>query len=285
MVGGRLKIEACLTIASIVLFTTCSLSEELPGKKQTSGQEQTTSAAGWSAEETVLAEALVIRSRRLEKAAGIHFSPGWKPKVDIEWSIATEADERNIAARYDPGEQIFLFPMSIIAEMTVRHDKIPLSQLEPAVAAEDELFSAIADHEIGHAIADIVSRRLHSGPFYTMERFHNQTRQGQWGLNIVSEGIGTYFERLLHDKNDVLSPFALPASYEQLQTYSFNIIAFQGGCWLVGEILDRYGERGLGWLVSHPFVPGENMRQDAVRYRESALAALAGPLRPVSQEH
>jgi hypothetical protein len=60
-----------------------------------------------------------------------------------------------------------------------------------------------------------------------------------------------------------------------MQTYNYDIIAFQGGHWLVGEILDKYGERGLRWLVSHPFIPGGNMRQDAAKYRESALTQLA----------
>ena len=274
-----MKAETYLSIIALLLFTAYSFSEE--GAAQASVQQQTTSTLGWSAEETVLAKAFAIRAAKLEKATGISLGPEWNPRVDIEWSIATESGERNISARYDPEKQMFLFPMSIIAEMTIRHDKIPLSQLDPIVAADDALFNIIADHEIGHAIADVVSRRLHAGPFYTVERFNNQTKEGQWGLNIVSEGIGTYFERLLHDKNDVLSPFALPASFEQLQTYNFDIIAFQGGYWLVEEILDKYRERGLGWLVSHPFIPGENMRQDAIRYRESALTALAAtPCRP-----
>jgi len=95
---------------------------------------------------------------------------------------------------------------------------------------------------------------------------------------MLTEGIGVYFAStsVLRAPNDTLL-YGLPQSRDDyVWSCCDGFIIFDGGHSLVRPILERFGERGLAYLMGHPFVfPGGNLREAAVRYRARALEELA----------
>ena len=57
--------------------------------------------------------------------------------------------------------------------------------------------------------------------------------------------------------------------------YTYRMIAYDGGYWIVRDVLTKHGERGLVWLMRHPFVAGYDMRTAAATCRERALKDLS----------
>jgi hypothetical protein len=87
--------------------------------------------------------------------------------------------------------------------------------------------------------------------------------------------VARWAERLLHPSKTIINEECFPETYEEIRFYTFDMIAYDGGYWLVRDILDTYRERGLIWLVSHPLSLSQNtMRADAVAYRQRALTDL-----------
>jgi hypothetical protein len=83
-----------------------------------------------------------------------------------------------------------------------------------------------------------------------------------------------YFERVMYPTNEGLSSNAFPTNRND-SGFTFEIVAFYGGLWLVTPILKLYGEKGLIWLVTHQFEAGENLHESAILYQEKALKELA----------
>ena len=229
---------------------------------------------GREEEEAVLTEVLKIRGRKLEKASGISFGKTWVIRADLEYSVG-DGYRGQVDAQYVAEGQMVVFPIRKTYELNVKY-KTPVRLLDPVLIADDPEFGALVDHELGHALSDIISRRAGLGPFFTVEQFNKLSRDRGMGVNITAEGIGMYFQRLLHPVDETLSPLAFPASVEQDSQYTYEIVVFQGGAWLMKDIIAKYGERGIVWVLAHPLVaPTDNMRSVAEAYRSKALTELA----------
>ena len=114
------------------------------------------------------------------------------------------------------------------------------------------------------------------GPWFTTERFNAATDAERLGLDILSEGTAVFFQATNYHRDDSgLSKRDFPETREQRTFYIYRMIVYEGGYWMVRDVLANYGERGLVWLIRHPFVPGENMRAFAVAYRRQALTELS----------
>ena len=229
---------------------------------------------GWAGDESVLARALILRAQRLQEETGIDFDRGWPRHVSLEWSLGT-AGPNGFDAIYKAETQTVYFPIRIWNELAARHR--PASGcLNADIAAADVELSELLDHELGHELMDQVSRRNGLGPWFTDERFRSSTGAEQLGLNILSEGTAVFFQRLDSPRDDSgLSERAFPATRDEQALYTYRMIVFDGGYWLVRDVLSHYGERGLIWLMRHPFIADDNMRGSAVAYRERALRELS----------
>jgi hypothetical protein len=112
--------------------------------------------------------------------------------------------------------------------------------------------------------------------FFTVEHFRALPVQSQLGLNIVSEGVGAFFENVRHKSEQEPTQDAFPSTFDEYKESTYQMIAYQGGYWLVKDIISQYGERGLTWLVSNPlFASTDYMRDSVVAYRVRALDELA----------
>lgn len=231
--------------------------------------------SGWGEEEAALSRALAIRAKALEKQSRIKFGENWVPKVSIKWSLGFAGFSPTVA-EYKAETQILYFTTFSIDELNRKY-KIPLRLMSPRAISEDNDFATLADHELGHALADIVSQRAGLDTFYTIEHFNSLSFPEKFGLKVVSEGIGMYFAHVYHPMlGEALGAMAFPGDFNDFGEISAELISYNGGYWLVHDVISQYGERGLVWLVSHPLLLDiSNMRASATAYRSRALAELA----------
>ena len=244
-------------------------------RRQSSAPENVHEVAlsGWTRDETLFSKTILLRAKKLEEKTGFRFDSNWVPKVCLEWSLGTSTNGSN--AIYKAETQTTYFPIRILYELTARH-KGSSDSLNAVTAAEDGELAEIIDHELGHELMDQVSRRNGLGPWFTEKRFNTSTDAERLGLDILSEGTAQYFQRVNFPRDDIdLSEFTFPATVEQQEYYTYRMIAYDGGYWIVRDVLRKHGERGLIWFMHHPFVAGYDMRTAAVTYRERALKNLS----------
>lgn len=266
LISSEARMKKIIVIA--VLFLGSMISHYALASKA----EKTPAFRSWAETEEVISQAFLIRAIKIEESTDFRFKRGWKPKVSIEWNLGGRG-MKAFAAEYRPKTESFHLPISMVYELNVKYNT-PLRLLDPKTLSEDVGFGRIADHELGHALADQISRKLGKGPYFTPEQFYALSRERQLGLNIVSEGIGIFFENIYLPPKDALSDESLPATKEDERWYTFEGIAFDGGHWLVRDILTQHGMRGMAWLVSHPFTAKDGMRAEAHAYQTRALKEL-----------
>lgn len=229
--------------------------------------------SGWTEDERMLSKAISIRAVILEEKTGFRFDNNWEPKVSLEWSLGSGAS--GSSGTYRAETQTIYFPISVLYGLTARHTQL-LGSMDADIAAGDDEFAELLDHELGHELMDQVSRRNGLGAWFTEERFNTSTEGERVGLDILSEGTALFFQRVSFPRDDrELSQGTFPATLREQRFYTYRMIAYDGGYWMVRDVLNRYGERGLIWLMSHPFVARDNMRAAAVAYRYWALKELS----------
>lgn len=229
-----------------------------------------------SKEEKKLLSAVMIRARAIEQKTGIPFNQNWKPGIGILESAGTGniSGQKSGPAVYLVEKQKIMFEREVIPLLEKKYGK-PFLLLEPKVIANEIEFSKLADHELGHALTDTISRRLDRGHFITLKRLKTLTKEEQLGLHMISEGIAVFFEQVLSHTKQRFIEIPLPSSPLETELYPREMIVYQGGHWIVDDILSRFGEKGLVWLIINPFVPKKNIREDAKKYRERAFYELS----------
>lgn len=227
-------------------------------------------------EEVVLSRALILRSWALETATKIKFDKVPSAKLErLDYGRGQQ-----YAGQYRSETEKIIFSVSIWYDLNVRLAK-SLRLATPQEVAADEDFQILADHELGHALADQVSRRSDHGPWFLPEKMLELKQTEALGLHVVAEGVGIWFAQALHPSRERYSAQNFPSNPEESRFYTFEDIVHYGGYWLVRDILNKYGERGLVWLMSHPLtLNGDNMRLAVIACRECALTELAQSKRP-----
>ncbi len=270
---GKLLREFCFCILFIVPPALAQSAPRSLGPVAAAGVTTTFVNSGWANDEQVLASTLSIRADRLAHKTGFKFARSWKPKVSLEWRVASV--DADVDALYLPETQTLYLPIRIIYEANERL-KSGADGINPETAANDEQLGELLDHELGHELMDQLSRRNGLGPWFSRARFDAATDPERLGLDILSEGTAVFFQRVNYPRDDSgLSEGAFPASRDQQALYNYKMVAYDGGYWLVRDILSRYRERGLVWMMRHPFVATDGMRAAAIAYRQTALRELA----------
>lgn len=226
----------------------------------------------------LLIQAIGSRMIVLEGRYQVKFDPAWPIKEKVIFGIPKDADVsriKNFGAEYHSDTQCLFFKPAYLDE------KIKLIDFEKDILASGEFrnrFRELFDHELGHVLADHLSRGLGKGPWPNSKRFKKMRWEAQQGINIISEGIGSFFEHTSVVGEIKISDEFLPEEVEGFRWQDENYqkkIYYDGGHWLVRPIIKQFGERGIIYLITHPFVFDDNARAAAHHYQNKAIEKLS----------
>lgn len=124
----------------------------------------------------------------------------------------------------------------------------------------------ILSHELGHYYADQLSLRTGHGHWPQLEK-KDLSDTELFGLTLVSEGMAVYFNRAINGGDDAFTD----EMYPKKPDWS-GWVDYDGGYHLIKPILDRYGERGMIYIMTHP--PNSHDIALLPQYRANVLAAL-----------
>ena len=125
-------------------------------------------------------------------------------------------------------------------------------------------------HELGHFYTDTLSERLGKGDWPDWEP-GNIVSPREVGISLISEGIAEYFKREWNSGGDLFKDSMWPT--ECCDKFGSYIVKYQGGYHLVKPIVDKYGTRGIEWLMFHP--PQEADLLHLPEYRQRVLEVLS----------
>jgi len=121
------------------------------------------------------------------------------------------------------------------------------------------------DHELGHSYADKLSESLGNGDWPDYETSYNPL-----GTELVCEGIAEYFARCMNNGKDDFKDSDWP---KELKGFFDGKVIYSGGYHLVNPVINRYGKRGIEYLILHP--PLHSDMKDLPRYQQRTLEELA----------
>lgn len=106
------------------------------------------------------------------------------------------------------------------------------------------------DHELGHYYVDKLNESLGRGdwPGYSYGLFEGV------GIKLVAEGIAEYFKKTINGGEDDFEDSDWPDNF--FDFFSVPVL-YEGGYHLVKPIIDRYGKRGIEYLIQNPPKAGD----------------------------
>ncbi|MBU0470547.1 MAG: hypothetical protein KKA62_05570 [Nanoarchaeota archaeon] len=155
----------------------------------------------------------------------------------------------NILGLYDHKTNTFFFQSGILTTPGFNFGDFFASI---ATFGKTEEAKRIVDHELAHYYCDNLSESLERGswPDY---RYKDQITI--FTLKIISEGTAMYFENTLNGGEDDFNDSEWPTEFNGFFSgvYSLNNrIIYQGGYHLVKPIIDKFGQKGIEYLMFNP---------------------------------
>lgn len=220
----------------------------------------------------------VFAARRavFEQRYAVKFDQGWQPKV----AIAPVSDtRRGFLAEYLQSSQSFVI-FSPEFEEFAGTDARGFTGYNRDVKFKGKFdrrggIVKVVDHELGHALADQVSRRYGFGPFPPHENVVEKSPHW-WGVKMVSEGIAMWFESTsFPDWPAESRSYKLPTGpndYFLWGLFFTDAYFHESAYWVTQPLLDHDVEKGLVYLVSHRLtLPDNNIRAAVATYHDVAL--------------
>ncbi len=230
-------------------------------------------------------QAFEARMAVMERTYGIKFDQNWKPFVEFEIPkvVHPALEGLTFAAHYDQVRQSFVLNPTHF-ERVERNPRLldfclinELDTSNPHVSLE---LRNVITHELAHALADQLSRRLGYGKFPGVG-YGSGDHQSEIAADMLCEGIARYVER---DGPEDVSPSVelIPVVFSEAswadKAVRINTM-YDGGHWLVYPIIKRFGLRvSLQYFFGHPFrLASDQLRAEAIAYQQRALRELALP--------
>lgn len=214
-------------------------------------------------------ECMRLRIPVIEERLGLSFDPFWSPRIYFSLpSYYPPEKSADVFAHYNIENQSFYFNPRYI-DSSIRFLQKDFSRTASS-RGDDTSFSArvreMMDHELGHALADQLSRSLGFGPWpisYTARKkfdFYELL-----GIGLLVEGVGEFFGRTSFPRFS-LDISVLPDTLIDLSWWFFHkdFYIYEGGYALVSPILEEFGRAGLIYIMTHPLRIEEGLVQRAV---------------------
>jgi hypothetical protein len=218
-----------------------------------------------------------IRRQALESTSQMKFLAGWEPMV--VFGIPSDihpARTYDFRGRYDPAVRAFTFHPRYYAALNRLTSDDPAA-VESFFTREGDLRSVI-DHELGHALVHDIALRAGQARWFNSLTIKTMTADERIGLTMLAEGISAYFERLTSADRQPHGYGNLPGSWSDTD-WQFNTarVINEGGYWIVFPIIERFGEQGIVYLLSHQLRLPDGRADDAgLKYQRLALIILGG---------
>ena len=226
----------------------------------------------------IMEEVFRVRMAVLERTYSVHFQPGSKPSVRfLVPRRKMDTGTYQWYSTYAGGDSFLIHPR-------FRGEIRYFGSAAEVMAKLPDLVQ-MTDHELGHLLASQIAARLNQPFLPFKDKQQTMPFEVMIGMRIVSEGIASYFGATTGHLNGHPTDEVFPEKLEKIDLVTgvvdFDDICYPGGEWLVTPVIQRYGERGVAYLVSHPFVPLYDTFQASVHtYQRVALEELASESPP-----
>ncbi|MDP3698878.1 MAG: hypothetical protein Q8R47_04785 [Nanoarchaeota archaeon] len=132
------------------------------------------------------------------------------------------------------------------------------------------------NHELAHYYLDKLSEKRTNTNW---PEYNDRTMLEKLGIKLISEGTATYIERKMNGKEDTFTdakwPKALGGFFSSWELIPKDEIVYSGGFHLVKPIIDRYGEKGIEYLLFNP--PKGQEMFNLPLYQQRILEELSRP--------
>ncbi len=225
--------------------------------------------------EESLNRAVMDRMNYLEKLHGIKFERG--AYCGARLGIPKE-DNQSLMAEYVPDDgAIYMNPRFTLQLTRVAFYLGERAFLGSPKLSKSPFFVVLLDHELGHVLADHISRRIGNGVWPNHAELWISSWDTICGTRIVAEGIAGFFGYSTTEYKREKAEKSLPveSDVEYWRSDESTESFYAGGYWLVEPILRNFGEKGIEYLVTHPFDFADGRaRQAAKEYQKKALVEL-----------
>lgn len=223
---------------------------------------------------------VIVRAKKLEERKGFKFDEKTEFKISfVEYLGGSSNKDAFPHALYSGEKSTLLFRKSSI-EDAYRN----LKSFDPDDLSTVSDFAQLVDHELGHLLMDQIAKRNNLKSWFTEDFLKDRSFDERLGICIAAEGVAEYFghTRRYTNKGEFSEEY-FPVDFDKENfSYTRNMIYYGGGYWMTKDILKEYGERGIIWIIEHPFIAKpENLRESAIIYRRLALTELAELTKPV----
>ncbi len=131
-------------------------------------------------------------------------------------------------------------------------------------------YKAILDHELGHLYEDELRDSL--GLTLDWATAYGGTMPRKKGYKLISEGVAEYFSRTMNNGKDDFNDAQFPSDHFD---ESNGFLIYAGGFHLVKPIIDKYGKKGIDYLLLNP--PEDWELTWLPKYRERIIDELEKP--------
>lgn len=129
-------------------------------------------------------------------------------------------------------------------------------------------------HELGHYYTHQLAKNKSPTALKNLEAMNSEDESKFVGFKVLLEGIAEYFQKNTEgQKEDSFSEILWPDTLRE-KKWIF-LMTYIGGYHLVKEVIDKYGERGILYMMENPPIVN-NPRRDFEDYRIETLCTLAG---------
>lgn len=228
-------------------------------------------------EREMLCRAIADRMDYLEVKHSVVFNRGAFQR--IEFGIPATTNQTFWAVYISDDSSIYLKADLVSRFEDARIESGELAFSGPPRKDLDFPLLALLDHELGHHLADTISRRVGNGPFPNTAEYRKFKWHELAGHKFISEGIAGFFgycpSNYRKSVAKSVKDFPVDSDEKYWNSDRAKDLLRAGGYWLVYPIIRNYGERGIAYLVTHPLdFPDGKARKAAVEYQREALREL-----------
>ncbi|MEK6905757.1 MAG: hypothetical protein AABX24_05130 [Nanoarchaeota archaeon] len=182
-----------------------------------------------------------------EEKLGITY-PAERPK--IEYVFPEKKIHLGVMGFYDDGEDAIYLPSGLLTrpEWNVDDFVATIATFNNTVDAKRTL-----DHELAHFYFD-KKKEISLGEDYHIFQLWEFLPEEHIANLLINESIATYVENVMNGEDK--EPFDLQEWPSEAKQFSDDVI-YRGGYALVKPIIDKYGKKGIHFLLFNPPTPKE----------------------------